>query len=97
MTRPPVGLRGLVQGADDGLVGGFVRRAAASSARVRPVTVMGSPWRRFAGEEALGEEAGAACVLVVLGDVLAAGGKVADERGALGDDVEVVHFISERG
>ena len=46
---------------------------------------------RPALDEALGEEARAAGVLVVLGGVLAAGGEVADEGGVLGDAVEVVH------
>ena len=41
-------------------------------------------------EEPLREEARAACVLVVLGRVLAAGGEVADVRRAVADGVEVV-------
>ncbi len=41
-------------------------------------------------EETLGENARAACILVVLGGVLAAGGEVADVRRAVADGVEVV-------
>ena len=58
---------------------GVSTASAASSARVLPVTVMLSAVEQACVEEALGEKTGAACVLVVLGGVLAAGGEVADE------------------
>ena len=54
------------------------------------MTVIWLAVEEAAVEEALGEDARAAGVLVVLGDVLAAGGEVADEGRALGDGVEVV-------
>ncbi len=69
---------------------GVSTASAASSARVLPETVMLAAVEETCVEEALGEEAGAACVLVVLGGVLAAGGEVADEGRALADAVEVV-------
>ena len=75
---------------DDGLVGGldgeggFFGEGLAGDGDAVAVEEAGV-------EEALGEEAAAACVLVVLGDVLAAGGEVADEGRVLGDAVEVVH------
>ena len=51
------GLERLVPGVDDGLVGSFVRRASASSARVLPVTVIVRPSMQAGIEQALGEDA----------------------------------------
>ena len=78
MTRPPVGLRGLSSVWMTGWPG-VSTAAAASSARVLRGDGDLVAVEEASVEEALGEEAGAACVLVVLGDVLAAGGEVADE------------------
>ena len=54
------------------------------------MTVGVLPWRRPLSSEALGEDAGAAGVLIILGDELAAGLEVADEGRLLADGVEVV-------
>ena len=51
---------------------------------------VGVSWSWPRVEQAGGEDARAAGVLVVLGDVFAAGGEVADEGRVLGDAVEVV-------
>ena len=84
------GLERLVPGVDDGLAGGFDgERGLFGEGLAGDGDAVA--FEQACVEEALGEEAAAACVLIVLGDVLAAGGEVADEGRALGDAVEVVH------
>ena len=79
MTRPPVGLSGLSQvwmtgwpGVSTACCGFFGERLAADG----DLAAVDAGLRSM---QALGEEARAAGVLVVLGGVLAAGREVADE------------------
>ncbi len=74
--------------ADDGLAGGFDGEGGFFGEGPAGDCRLGRMQKAFF-HKPTGEDAGAAGGLVVAGDVLAAGGEVADEGGALGDAVEV--------
>ncbi len=84
------GLEGLVPGVDDGLAGSFDgERGLFGEGLAGDGDAVAFEQAFF--EETFGEETAAACVLVVLGCVFAAGREVADEGRVLGDAIEVFH------
>ena len=97
MTRPPVGLDRLVERPHHGLARRLPGPREPLRRCVRPVTVIASPLRQPASSRRLRDQADAAGFVEVVGDVLAAGLHVGDQRRLLADAVEVVDVELDAG